>query len=197
MEFRVNDTFRARLRRVREAVEDGAEEGMEAVVEQAEQDARALKRWNDPGRQGREYPLSTGESVEYEWTVTGNSVESISGYVVGAKQLSPIDPRLTYSRRSVRRGSGYRASPRDGHIQRMAHFHTSNPGATSNAAAQPGVISGVVTMHSSAAPYLQQWEINNGSLPVTVEVFRAYWKRTYAPNILAPAIREALRRAKG
>lgn len=151
-----------------------ARKGMQAVMDKAAEDARAIANWRDPGRYEVDYP-----SGRWSWEVTGMAKASIVGYVVPDKRL-PQQARMTTT--SYHNGAG------------LTHPHYTDDGVTGSYADNPDVIQGILTMNVAYAPYLQEHEIEMDGEPATVDALEMNWARVYVPNILVPAINRALDR---
>ena len=182
--FRVNPAFARNLQTLETAVNRAAEESMEKVVKQAEKDAKRLYRWRDPGT----YTEFASNGEQWTWEVTGASAESITGYVVGNKRLKALSPgKATEVVRETPLGGASSI------ITKYTHVAGIDPSLTEDYPVRKGIVSGVVTMYTTYALYLQLKEIKGGSwgqpsagLPVTQEVFHANWYAYYIPRLVTP-----------
>src|SRR5215213_8257246 len=89
--FKLSSTFQPNMRRLAEGMQDAAEVAMGRAMERAEQDAQQMYRWRTPG----EYEDTDVGGNIWTWTVTGSSAASITGYVVGNKQLKNLPSQAT------------------------------------------------------------------------------------------------------
>lgn len=175
MSFKFNaGAFSAAMTDLAEGMRDAGRVGMEEVVSQAEMDAQALQHWNEEGQQSGEYG-----GTEWVWTVTDMARSSIVGYVVPNKKLKSLP---NFATTSYRNG------------QALVHPHHQDNNVTGDHAPLPDRIIGIVTMNVAYAPYLQDYELSLGALPVVVEVFEQNWSRYYVPSILRPAIERHMQR---
>lgn len=177
--FKVSAAFKPKLTAHKKLLRESADAGMAAVVAQATEDAQSMKRWRDPGQ-------STFE--DWEWTTTGISAESISGYIVTPRKSTNGFKRLRHAPTQVL----FRGYP----MHKTEHKTVNQPKRKS----QAGRVLGVVTMYSAYAPWIQRMEIEGslgGSIspgvPVVIEVFQSNWSSFYVPQILRPALRAALK----
>jgi hypothetical protein len=146
--------------------------GMRAVMQQAQEDARAIDHWRSPGRYEEEYP-----SGLWSWEVTGMARSSIVGYVVPDKRLPQA-------------AAFYTTSYHDG--EPLQHPHSTDDDVTGDYREDPDTVTGILTMNVAYAPYLQDYEIRANGEPVVIEVLDANWSSVYVPTILVPAIDRAL-----
>lgn len=176
MQFKFNaGQFATAMDALAEGMKAAGREGMEEVVAKAEMDAQGLEHWRQEGQYTETYPNGT----TWEWTVTDMARTSITGYVVPNKKLKSLPNFETVSYRNG---------------QALRHLHHADNNVTGDYAPLPGEIIGVVTMNVAYAPYLQAYELSEGELPVTVEVFEQNWARYYVPSILRPTIERYMAR---
>lgn len=176
--FKVHSAFKPKLAAHKKLLEAAADAGMTAVVDQAAEDARSMKRWRDPGE---------SNFGEWEWTTTGLSVESISGHVVTPRKSASGYKRLRRAPTQVL----LRGYP----MHTTEHSTTSRPKRRSTA----GKVLGVVTMYADYAHWVQRMEIEGSlggsispGIPVVIEVFQSNWANYYVPQILRPTLQAAL-----
>ncbi len=173
--FKVAQGFAQSLQVRAAAIQQAATEAMTQVMAQAEQDAQSLYRWREPGY----YSETDAGGDTWTWRVTGASAASITGYVVGNKQLKSNNPG---QQTTILRESDH------GPDKAYRHFHGVDPSLTGDYQERPGIVQGVVTMYTAYAPFLQMKEIAGGHWgqpspgnPVTIEVFEVYWEHVYIP----------------
>lgn len=180
--FRVSPVFIRQLKSLETAVRKAANESMEKVVKTAEKDAKRLYRWRRPGT----YTESSSNGEQWTWEVTGTSAESITGYVVGKKNLRALSPGqpTEVTRETPLGGIGSL-------ITKYTHVSGIDPSLTEDYAVRQNIVRGVVTMYTTYALYLQAKEINGASwgipsagFPVTQEVFEANWLAYYVPRLV-------------
>lgn len=163
--FKFNATrFQKAMNDFEQGIREAAETAMQKVVKQAATDARAIKQWRDPGEHTQVYP----NGDEWTWTVTGMAAASIQGYVVPKKNLAKLPTVWT-------------TSYRNGHP--LQHPHYTNDSVTGDYSADDTKVIGIITMNVAYAPYLQDWEMEGGGAPVTVEVLEFNWDRVYVPIV--------------
>jgi hypothetical protein len=155
---------------LRFSVNYAARQAMEKTIKQAARDAKGLVEWRAPGEQAEVY----GDTL-WEWTTTGSAAKSIQGYVVPNKNLQQFSTQTT----SYRNG------------QPLSHPHYTDDTVTDNHSVEKGKIAGVLTMNIHYAPYLQEWEEDNGGV-VVEEVLDANWDANYVPTIIEPTMAKAL-----
>src|SRR5215211_5467879 len=136
--FRVAPGFAQSLQVRADAMQKAATEAMQMVMAQAEQDAQQLYRWREPGY----YSEQDAHGDTWTWRVTGASAASITGYVVGNKQLKASNPG---QRTVITRESNV------GPDKAYEHFHGIDPSVTGDYSEQPGVVQGIVTMYTAYA----------------------------------------------
>lgn len=174
--FKVSGNFYVAMDELRWGIEAAAREAMAKAMEVAEQDARAMYSWRQPGTYTEDYPSGT-----WEWTVTGMSAASITAYVVPDKKLKrfPAVTTTTYWNGIAK-----------------THVHQIDPALTGDYNEEPGKVKGVVTMYTGYAPYLQAHETGAGGqeYPVTVEVLEVNWETLYCPKIIQPTIEKIMTR---
>lgn len=165
-------------------IETAAEDAMRAAMDAAANDARKMKRWRSAGT----YTATDKDGALWEWEVTGLTAESITGYVVGNKQLKALNPA-----RAVRR-------KKDGYVMPLG-ANGVDPSVTGDYAPEPGKVIGIVTMYTAYAPYLQKkeregsvWGIPGAGDVVTEEVLAANWENGYLSQILIPRLERAMQR---
>jgi hypothetical protein len=173
--FKLAQDFAQSIQVRADAIQRVAQEAMAEVMAQAEQDAQQLYRWRDPGY----YSETDAGGDTWTWRVTGATAASITGYVVGNKQLKASNPG---QRTIITRESNH------GPDKAYEHFHGVDPSLTGDYSERPGVIQGIATMYTAYAPFLQMKEIAGGHWgqpspgnPVTIEVLEVYWDAVYVP----------------
>lgn len=174
--FKLAPGFTDSIRRRETGIKEAAEAGMLKAMEMAEDDARQLRRWRDPGY----YAEQDRFGDTWTWRVTGATDASITAYVVPHKRLKSLPGQRTII---TREGA-------DGFDKAYEHLHHIDPDLTGTYQEEAGKVKGVVTMYTHYAAYLQQKEINGGTWgtpspgnPVTVEVLEVYWDAVYVPVI--------------
>lgn len=184
--FKLSSTFNSNLQLLADGMLEASHEAMRAAMKQAEDDARAIYRWRQPG----EYMQTDQKGVPWVWEVTGLSAASITGYVVSARGDEKAPKNL-----SPRRALRYHGN------SDLSKTNALDPSLMGNHSAPPGRVVGVVTMYTAYAPYLQKKEINGAKWgqpsagePVTIEVLRVNWGRFYVPQIIRPRIEKAMQR---
>ena len=176
MKFKFNAAdFAAAMLDLGIGIRTAGEKGMGEVVAQAEMDAQAIQHWREEGTYNETYPSGTN----WEWTVTDMARTSITGYVVPNKRLKSLP---SFETTSYRNG------------QALRHRHQQNNNVTGDHTLVWGQIIGIVTMNVAYAPYLQDYEMGLGELPVVVEVFEQNWSRYYIPSVLRPVIERHMQR---
>lgn len=175
--FRLAPGFKQSLQTRADGIQEAAKLAMTQVMAQAEQDAQQLYRWRTPGY----YSEADAAGDTWTWRVTGATAASITGYVVGNKQLKSHNPG---QQTTILRESDH------GPDKAYRHFHGVDPSLTGDYAERPGVVQGVVTMYTAYAPFLQMKEIAGGvwgqpsaGNPVTIEVLEVYWDVVYVPML--------------
>lgn len=172
MKFRFNrGAFTQRINQLRTAIRESAEDAMTVTMAEAENYAREMKRWNNPGVYRSAYDA---KGNEIEWTVTGQAAASLTGYVVSPTRVGkPRSLPTKYSKvRVLRAGSVVREwTKTHATTERLAHRRTP----------REGKVVGVLTMSVAYAIELQTWEQREGDYPVTVEVFETHWNAALRP----------------
>lgn len=173
--FKVAAGFAQSLQVRADAIQKAATDAMTQVMAQAEQDAQQLYRWRTPGY----YSETDAAGDTWTWRVTGASAASITGYVVGNKQLKSANPG---QQTTILRESDH------GPDKAYRHYHGVDPSLTGDYSEKPGVVQGIVTLYTAYAPFLQMKEIAGGGWgqpspgnPVTIEVLEVYWDVVYIP----------------
>lgn len=172
--FKLSPNFKNHMRSLREGMEKAATEAMGAAMAQAERDAQGLYPWHHPGEYAAQYGQDT-----WQWTVTGLSAATITGYVVPNKKLKNLP--------SIATTSYWNGIP-------MQHVSRVDPTVTQDYAPETDKIKGIVTMYTHYAPFLQDWETGAGGQknPVTVEVLEVNWETFYVPKIIRPIIEQRM-----
>lgn len=150
----------AKTNALRATLRETAKSGMQSVMQLAEQTARRLAEWNEPGEWSQMYG-----ATHWRWTTTGLSRASISAYLLTDPHQHTYSPQWTVSYRND--------SPRQHH-----HYSVRRPIPPSKGR---NTITGIITMTAHNAPYLQKWE----QTPVTVQVLEDNWGPVYIPMLRA------------
>lgn len=184
--FKLNPAFNRHLQQLADGMLEAAHEAMREAMKQAEEDARAIYRWRQPG----EYMQTDAQGEPWVWEVTGLTAASITGYVVSARANEKA-PKNLAPRRALR----YHKN------SDLTKTNTIDPSLMGDHSPAPGRVLGVVTMYTAYAPYLQKkeihgakWGIPTAGEPVTIEVLRVNWSAYYVPRIIRPRIEQAMQR---
>lgn len=185
-QFKLSSTFNSNLQLLADGMLGAAHEAMRAAMKQAEDDARGIYRWRQPG----EYTHTGKGGTTWVWEVTGLTAASITGYVVSALGNEKA-PKGLAARRALRYHKNVD----------LTKINTIDPSLMGDHSAASGRVVGVVTMYTAYAPYLQQKEIKGAKWgqptagePVTIEVLRVNWERFYVPRIIRTHIEKAMQR---
>lgn len=155
--------FSAAMQRLRNKIGEAAAEAVDIVVKDAAQTAREIAAWRDPGRHEQLYG-----GTFWSWENTGMARSSIQGYVIGRGALYDLPAMVTTSYEN--------GVP-------LRHPHTTDSNVTEQRSPIPGHVIGVITMNVHYGPYLQEWEIDQGREPATIEVLDSHWAAIYVPML--------------
>lgn len=183
-EFKVSSAFTQRMRDLRKLVPQATEEAMGKAIFMLAQDAKAEKRWRDEG--AASYTDEDGKT--WDWTVSGLSEDTISAYLVTPNRRLPSTLRSFGRPDSVVYINGKQA---------FTKKHRARP--PSMVARQTNKITGVITMYSEYARWLQLKERKGAKSgtpgpgsPITIDIIKKRWRGFYIPNVVKPLLRQIL-----
>jgi hypothetical protein len=183
-EFKVSNAFKDRVKDLRTKVPKATEEAVGKAIFMIAQDAKAEKRWRDEG--AASYTDEAGNT--WDWTVTGLSEDLISAYLVTPNKRLPSTLR-SFSRPD----SNVYINGR--HV--FTKKHRARP--PSMTARQANKVTGVITMYSEYARWLQLKErkgTKSGTpgpgTPITVDIIKRRWRGFYIPNVVRPILKQIL-----
>lgn len=144
MKFNVNPHMGDNFRLLREAVLEGAAEGMTRAMAQVEKDAKSIARWREAG----ESQHTDNSGNLWEWTTTGMTRDTLTGYALAPGESTALSG-----------GGSQQTTVRINGRDVWTKDHFVDPSLAPTHTAGPMQVLGVLTMYTNYARYVQYQEI--------------------------------------